>query len=130
MIEYDNYRDARSTIAALTTCNPTIDSRCANSTAPFCIHFDNNSMLRNLLIDIDDTPTTHPADFADDPITHALLRASLRTMIDYDYSTHELSMMRLDHSLCPLHHIDYAICFDDDDPDCATIRALFPSHDT
>jgi hypothetical protein len=41
-----------------------------------------------------------------------------------------LSRLRLDYSLCPMHAHDYAICFDDDDPDCATIRAYFPNHDT
>ena len=46
------------------------------------------------------------------------------------YHMHELSLMRLEFSLCPLHHCDYAICFDDDDPECATIRTLFPNHDT
>lgn len=43
----------------------------------------------------------------------------------------QLSMMLItDYSLCPAHRIDYAICFDDDDPDCTQIRACFPSHDT
>ena len=30
----------------------------------------------------------------------------------------------------PVHHIDYAACFDDQDPECALIREYFPSHDT
>jgi hypothetical protein len=42
----------------------------------------------------------------------------------------ERSALALDLSLCPLHLIDYAICFDDDDPDCAAIRDCFPNHDT
>lgn len=33
-------------------------------------------------------------------------------------------------SLCPLHLIDYAICFDDDPTDCRSIRIIHPSHDT
>jgi hypothetical protein len=33
-------------------------------------------------------------------------------------------------SLCPLHLIDYAICFDDEDDECAQIRTIHPSHDT
>ncbi len=33
-------------------------------------------------------------------------------------------------SLCPLHLIDYAICFDDDDLECDQIRAIHPNHDT
>lgn len=36
----------------------------------------------------------------------------------------------LAHSLCPLHRIDYAICFDDEDPECEAIRAIHPDHDT
>jgi hypothetical protein len=36
----------------------------------------------------------------------------------------------LAHSLCPLHRIDYAICFDDEAPECAPIRAIHPDHDT
>jgi hypothetical protein len=46
------------------------------------------------------------------------------------FSIHYLSQLRLDASLCPMHHCDYCACFDDDDPECATIRAYFPSHDT
>ncbi len=49
----------------------------------------------------------------------------------YNLSRDELSMTMLEYSLCPLHFIDFAICFDDDDPDCAQIRTIFPaSHDT
>lgn len=33
-------------------------------------------------------------------------------------------------SLCPIHFIDYAICFDDANPECEIIRAIHPSHDT
>ena len=50
-----------------------------------------------------------PANFAHDTIAEAAMR----------------------HSLCPLHLIDWAICFDDADPECEQIRAIFPhSHDT
>lgn len=41
-----------------------------------------------------------------------------------------LTRMRLDRSICPMHAIDYAICFDDDDDACAAIRAIHPDHDT
>lgn len=35
------------------------------------------------------------------------------------------------HSLCPMHLIDWAICFDDADDECSAIRAIYPhSHDT
>lgn len=34
-------------------------------------------------------------------------------------------------SLCPIHFCDWAICFDDENPDCDQIRAIFPhNHDT
>lgn len=33
-------------------------------------------------------------------------------------------------SLCPVHLVDYAICFDDDDAECAQVRIIHPSHDT
>jgi hypothetical protein len=54
----------------------------------------------------------------------------LSLIADDPYSTQYLSTMRLDYSICPMHHCDYMICFDDDDPECATIRAYFPDHDT
>src|SRR5262245_54645059 len=36
----------------------------------------------------------------------------------------------LRHSLCPLHHWDYAICFDDQLAECEDIRSAYPGHDT
>ena len=34
-------------------------------------------------------------------------------------------------SLCPLHRCDWAICFDDENPQCEAIRMIYPhSHDT
>lgn len=34
-------------------------------------------------------------------------------------------------SLCPIHFCDWMSCFDDDDPECAQVRAIYPcSHDT
>lgn len=44
--------------------------------------------------------------------------------------TELMTEYRLSDSLCPLHHCDYAACFDDDDPECAAIRLIHPSHDT
>lgn len=52
----------------------------------------------------------------------------LQILINLDRD--EISRLRLDDSLCPMHACDYAICFDDDDPECAPIRIIFPSHDT
>lgn len=53
----------------------------------------------------------------------------LRTLI-LALSTDARSTLALDLSLCPLHFIDYAACFDDDDAECAAIRTCFPSHDS
>lgn len=34
-------------------------------------------------------------------------------------------------SLCPIHFVDWAICFDDQPADCSQVRAIYPtSHDT
>lgn len=43
----------------------------------------------------------------------------------------EISRLRMRYSLCPMHGFDWAICFDDEDPECAAIRTCFPNeHDT
>lgn len=42
----------------------------------------------------------------------------------------ELTELALADSLCPLHLVDYAICFDDEDPACSAIRTVWPGHDT
>lgn len=41
-----------------------------------------------------------------------------------------ITELALSQSLCPAHFVDYAICFDDDDPVCAMIRFIHPNHDT
>ncbi len=51
--------------------------------------------------------------------------------IDQDpYSREAMTELLLSHSLCPIHRIDYAICFDDEDPECSQVRAIHPAHDT
>lgn len=46
-------------------------------------------------------------------------------------SRDQLSEMLMQHSLCPIHHVDWAICFDDLEPGCEQIRFCFPTgHDT
>lgn len=42
----------------------------------------------------------------------------------------DLTALALEYSLCPMHFCDYAICFDDDRPECAAIRTIHPGHDT
>jgi hypothetical protein len=63
------------------------------------------------------------------PNIASLMRDRLLAMLDR-LTTDERSTLMLAQSLCPIHAIDYAICFDDDDAECAAIRTAFPSHDT
>lgn len=42
----------------------------------------------------------------------------------------QLTEMALSMSLCPMHLVDYAICFDDEDDECKVIREFFPDHDS
>lgn len=93
--------------------------------------------IRHLLIDptqtIDDFSTlTDPTaiDLFDIIRDHILAIDEHCDLPHQSDSIQSRSMLLLEYSLCPMHRIDYAICFDDDDPDCAQIRALFPSHDT
>lgn len=122
-------RDALSTIDRLTNCD------CVE-TLPrtrHCIHFQFSTALRDLLIDHNYSPTIDDANplISDPDYPIYDFARSLLAMIDASpYHRDELSRLALDNSLCPMHFIDYAICFDDDDPDCAAIRACFPSHDT
>ena len=114
-----NPSDINRTIESLIDCN----CRFANPIyRDDCRHDARQRDLRNLLIDIADPDLE--SDCAE------LLRSLLTALIDAPYSTQTLSMMRLDNSLCPMHAIDYAICFDDADADCDSIRAYFPDHDT
>ena len=40
------------------------------------------------------------------------------------------SILCLENSICPIHRCDYAICFDDNDDECAQLRAAFPLCDS
>lgn len=126
----DDARDAFDTIERLSNCDcpdPLPRSR-------FCIHFHFTTAIRDLLIDRDataDEPSDAiPASFTAPDFIYDFARALLAMIDRAPYQTHKLSMLALDHSLCPMHFCDYAICFDDDDPECAAIRACFDSHDT
>jgi hypothetical protein len=90
---------------------------------------DSAMIIRALMIDLDESN--------DELLALAELPISIPNIDDLRTTTHELHDDRdlLTHaalalSLCPLHLIDYAICFDDDDPDCLQIRIIHPSHDT
>jgi hypothetical protein len=128
----DRIHAARDAFDAITR----MTAKCDCSTAPpyrDCIHSDFSSALRDLLIDRDYDPTpyrTSPSNFDADDAIYTFIRHLLSLIDAAEYQTQRLSMLYLDHSLCPMHHIDYAACFDDDDAECATIRAYFPEHDT
>lgn len=110
--------DLNSLINHLLTCN----CRDQSPTRPNCRHDDRITDFRELLIDR--TSPDLESDIAE------LLRDALTCLIDAPHSTEFITAMLLDNSLCPMHAIDYAICFDDDDDECAAIRAIHPSHDT
>lgn len=93
-----------------------------------CIHDLRNRDMRDLLLNDADTDTCSPD--ADRIRDHILALREYAALPHDESATQSLSLLALEYSLCPMHMIDYAICFDDDDPDCATIRAFFPSHDT
>ena len=47
------------------------------------------------------------------------------------YATDQISHLAMELSLCPMHFVDWAICFDDENPECEQIRQVFPhGHDT
>lgn len=55
----------------------------------------------------------------------------LTTIWADEFSRDTISEWAMQLSLCPLHFCDWMSCFDDEDDDCAAIRAIFPhSHDT
>lgn len=55
----------------------------------------------------------------------------LKIIWDDEFSRDRLSEWAMGMSLCPMHFVDWAICFDDDDVQCRAIRKCFPnSHDT
>lgn len=87
--------------------------------------------MRELLIDPDATSDDLAA-IADDlrPADLDRMRDAIRYMITDSTQRESLTELLLESSLCPLHRIDYAICFDDDDPECAAIRTIHPSHDS
>lgn len=110
--------DIAHLIDSLLTC----DCRHFSTTRPDCRHDIRQRDMRDLLIDITDIDLESDA--------AELLRDALDALMRHDYARDIISTMLLDNSLCPLHAIDYAICFDDDDPECAQIRHIHPSHDT
>jgi len=85
---------------------------------------DNYTAIRELLLD-PETPEQIIGEITDNPVNTDALRHLLKGL-----DREELTELALSLSLCPLHLIDYAICFDDQTDDCAAIRIIHPSHDT
>lgn len=84
--------------------------------------------LRSLLIAKGDS---NDDDITCDPALGAELISLLDELRSNRFSRDYFTELAIADSLCPLHFIDWAICFDDDDPDCAQIRTIYPnSHDT
>lgn len=82
--------------------------------------------VRNALMMLDEDDATIIGEMESDRILDlARVLIAIRAL-----SREDLTQMLLEHSLCPLHTRDYAICFDDEDPECATIREIHPDHDT
>jgi hypothetical protein len=77
--------------------------------------------------DFDDDP--FPTDTTDFDALLALIAPLFADDADA-YALDARSHFALDLSLCPLHFIDYAICFDDDTDECRALRLCFPTHDT
>lgn len=73
-------------------------------------------------------------DFADWGFTEAEIRETIELLVlisGNEYLTDYLSDLAMGMSLCPIHFVDWAICFDDQPDECSQIRAIFPhSHDT
>ena len=121
-----NYTD---TLAAIDRLNALDDDDAALLRIMLCsIDHTDTTLLDNPMHELpDDYDTTR--DPADTLFDLELLLTACRTPY-HSYARDALSTLLLAHSLCPMHCCDYAICFDDETPECATIRAYFPSHDT
>jgi hypothetical protein len=87
------------------------------------------TILDELDNDDETNHSNYPAAFAPKSPERRAMHAELLELL-ITLSTDDISELRLADSLCPLHACDYAICFDDDDAECAQIRSIFPSHDT
>lgn len=48
----------------------------------------------------------------------------------YKMGREEVTNLALEDSLCPIHFVDYAICFDDANTECNQVREIHPNHDT
>lgn len=100
------------------------------------------SALRQILIVEPETPDeiiSFGADNLDEEDQRAMSVTDIAEIVEavhaltiYKYGGRDkLSDVAMSLSLCPLHMIDWAICFDDETPECSQIREIFPhGHDT
>lgn len=93
-------------------------------------HEDAQTFIRDMLGTAEQSFDT--ADYPHLSLVHAQsILADLQTIWTAPYMRDHLSRMAMELSLCPIHFWDWAICFDDELPECEQIRAIFPhSHDT
>lgn len=79
-------------------------------------------------------PADVPADVRDDAamyVTDMIIDQPLAPLADLSTADRELlTTACLALSICPVHLIDYAICFDDEPDACAAVRLIHPAHDS
>lgn len=97
---------------------------------------DEGDDASRLIRDFIDIPDQIRNQYADDyeGLTKAQtdeIAEALQALWDDKFSRGTLTELAISMSLCPLHFVDWAICFDDTDPECSQIREIYPySHDT
>ena len=140
----DNPHEVIRAIDALTehtdTCDKDPNSRwdahdhAVNIERELLIRLQDNGIddaeLRDLIDDDDPAIYTEQLPFEVARWLRDLWNSLLNLSDDRPEITEHITMRALSHSLCPAHFVDYAICFDDEDPDCAQIRAIHPCHDS
>lgn len=79
-------------------------------------------------------PADAPTDLRDDVASYVremIIDQPLAPIADLSaYDREMLTDACLSLSLCPVHLIDYAICFDDEPDACAAVRLIHPTHDS
>lgn len=112
--------------------------RCSTSLRDLLLYVDDkleglDTYAINQLIETDAQYNNYKYGAAQPDEVRQVARA-LQTMLDAarysPWHREEITDIALGHSLCPLHFVDYAICFDDDEESCRSIRIVHPSHDT
>jgi hypothetical protein len=145
-ITYEEVRDAVAEIKSLMTHTDACGPRHTPEPPypPDDIHDAHSTLLRDLMTYLVDGGMTDdrlrdeiegeyfPAPMTLDQAKHLrdLLDKVWRGCDEFDWMREVITEWALSDSLCPIHFCDYAMCFEDDDPECATIRLIHPSHDT